>query len=142
MQFRRAWVEENCSNSVLNIITIGYILPSRLKPKITRHPMIISEYKDQHKDLALASCIHCLLSKNATEKVSWVYIRIFTGTKTTTKMKTNHRPMQAKSIPEERKVQNGDPRINKDISKCRGMAGVNRPTGCLSPYPNSSRKST
>ena len=69
MQFRRAWVEENCSNSVLNIITNGYILPFHLKPKLTRHPLIISKYKNQQKDLALASCIHSLLNKHAIEKV-------------------------------------------------------------------------
>ena len=61
MQFRRAWVEENCSSSVLNIITNGYVLPFHLKPKLTRHPLIISEYKNQQKDRALASCIQSLL---------------------------------------------------------------------------------
>ena len=69
MQFRRAWVEENCSNSILNIITNGYILLFHLKPKLTRHPLIISEYKNQQNDLALASCIHSLLNKHAIEKV-------------------------------------------------------------------------
>ena len=74
MQFRRAWVEENCSNSVLNIITNGYIHPFHLKPK---------------------------------------------QTKATTKMETSHRLKQAKSIPEDRKVQNGDPRVNKNVLKYR-----------------------
>ena len=69
MQFRRAWVEENCSSSILNIITNGYVLPFLLKPKLTRHPLIISEYKNQQKDRALASCIQSLLHKHAIEKV-------------------------------------------------------------------------
>ena len=69
MQFRRAWVEENSSSSVLNIITNGYVLPFRLKPKLTRHPLIISEYKNQQKDRALASCIQSFLHKHAIEKV-------------------------------------------------------------------------
>ena len=69
MQFRRAWVEENSSSSVLNIITNGYVLPFHLKPKITRHPLIISEYKNQQKDRALASCIQSLLHKHVIEKV-------------------------------------------------------------------------
>ena len=67
MQFMRAWVEENCSNSVLKIITNSYALPFRLKPRLTRHPLIISEYKDQHKDQA--SCIHSVLNKRAIEKL-------------------------------------------------------------------------
>ena len=69
MQFRRAWVEENCSSSVLNIIMNGYVLPFHLKPKLTRHPLIISEYKNQQKDRALASCIQSLLHKHVIEKV-------------------------------------------------------------------------
>ena len=69
MQFRRAWVEENSSSSVLNIVTNGYVLPFHLKPKLTRHPLIISEYKNQQKDRALASCIQSLLHKHAIEKV-------------------------------------------------------------------------
>ena len=69
MQFRRAWEEENSSSSVLNIITNGYVLPFHLKPKVTRHPLIISEYKNQQKDQALASCIQSLLHKHAIEKV-------------------------------------------------------------------------
>ena len=33
-------------------------------------------------------------------------------------METCHIFKQAKSIPEDRKIQDGNPRINKDISKC------------------------
>ena len=54
MKCRRAWVEENCSSSVFNMITSGFILPFRLKLRLTRHPLSILGYKDQHKDLALA----------------------------------------------------------------------------------------
>ena len=57
MQFRRAWVDENCSSSILNIIMNGYVLPFHLKPKLTRHPLIILENKNQQKDRALASSI-------------------------------------------------------------------------------------
>ena len=67
MQFRRAWVEENSSSSILNIITNGYVLAFQFKPKLTRHPLIISEYKNQQKDQALASCIQSLLHKHAIE---------------------------------------------------------------------------
>ena len=69
IQFRRAWVDENCSSSVLNIIRNGYVLPFHLKPKLTRHPLIISEYKNQQRDQALAFCIQSLLHKDAIENV-------------------------------------------------------------------------
>ena len=52
-------------------------------------------------------------------------------------METSHRLKQAKSIPEDRKIQDGDPRINKNILEYRGMGDINRPTRRLPPYSNS-----
>ena len=39
------------------------------KPKLARVPLIHSGYKAHQKDLALASCMQSLLSKNAIERV-------------------------------------------------------------------------
>ena len=39
-------------------------------------------------------------------------------------METSHRLKQAKSIPEDRKIQDGDPRINKNILEYRGMGDL------------------
>ena len=143
MQFRRAWVEENCSSSVLNFITNGYMLPFHLKPKLTRHPLIISEYKNQQKERALTSCIQSLLHKHAIEKVRnteslGFYSRLFLVPKQHTKqVETSHRLKQAKSIPEDRKIQDGNPRINKNILEYRGMGHINRPARRLPPYSRS-----
>ena len=52
-------------------------------------------------------------------------------------METIHRLKQAKSIPEDRKIQDGDPRIDKNIFEYRGMGDINRPTRRLPPYSNS-----
>ena len=141
LQFRRAWVEENCSSSILNIITNGYVLPFHLKTKLTRHPLIISEYKNQQKVRALASCIQSLLTKHVIEKVRKTeslgfYSRLFLVPKPS-KVETSHRLKQAKSIPEDRKIQDGDPRINKNILEYRGMGHINRPARRLPPYSNS-----
>ena len=80
--FRRDWLTNKCSQNVLNIITNGYVLPFRSKPNLIRFPLILSEYKAQQKDQALATCIQSLLSKNAIERVDNVkslgfYSRLF-----------------------------------------------------------------
>ena len=67
---------------MLNIITNGYVLPFLSKPNLVRFPLILSEYKAQQKDQALATCIQSLLSKNAIERVENVkslgfYSRLF-----------------------------------------------------------------
>ena len=80
--FRRDWLKNKCSQNVLNIITNGYVLPFLSKPNLVRFPLILSEYKAQQKDQALATCIQSLLSKNAIERVENVkslgfYSRLF-----------------------------------------------------------------
>ena len=80
--FKRDWLVNKCSQNVLNIITSGYVLPFRSKPNLIRFPLILSEYKAQQKDQALATCIQSLLSKNAIERVENVkslgfYSRLF-----------------------------------------------------------------
>ena len=80
--FKRDWLINKCSQNVLNIITNGYVLPFRSKPNLIRFPLILSEYKAQQKDQALATCIQSLLSKNAIERVENVkslgfYSRLF-----------------------------------------------------------------
>ena len=80
--FRRDWQTNKCSPNVLNIITNGYVLPFLSKPNLVRFPLILSEYKAQQKDQALATCIQSLLSKNAIERAENVkslgfYSRLF-----------------------------------------------------------------
>ena len=80
--FRRDWQTNKCSPNVLHIITNGYVLPFLSKPNLVRFPLILSEYKAQEKDQALATCIQSLLSKNAIERVENVkslrfYSRLF-----------------------------------------------------------------
>ena len=59
--FRRDWQTNKCSQNVLNIITNGYVLPFLSKPNLVKFPLILSEYKAQQKDQALATCIQSLL---------------------------------------------------------------------------------
>ena len=67
--FRRDWLTNKCSNSMLNIITNGYVLPFISKPNLVWAPLIQSGYKALQKELALTSCMQSLLSKNAIERV-------------------------------------------------------------------------
>ena len=75
--------------------------------------------------------------KSTKHRVSWFLQSPVSSPKATSKMATSHRLKQAKSIPEDRKIQDGDPRINKNILEYRGMGDINRPTRRLPPYSNS-----
>ena len=67
--FRRDWKINKCSDSVVNIITNGYVLPFISKPKLVRAPLIHSGYKALHKEQALTARSQSLLSKNVIERV-------------------------------------------------------------------------
>ena len=111
--FRRDWLTNKCSQNVLNIITNGYVLPFLSKPNLVRFPLILSEYKAQQKDQALATCIQSLLSKNAIERVENVKSpRVLQlpvpSTQASPKVQASHSPQQAQHFSTRRKVQNGN----------------------------------
>ena len=130
--FRRDWLTNKCSQNVLNIITNGYVLPFLSKPNLVRFPLILSEYKAQQKDQALATCIQSLLSKNAIERVENVkslgfYSRLFLVPKP--KVEASHRHKQAQHFSTRRKVQNGNSRVHHDLPDPRGVGIVDRSVG-------------
>ena len=75
--FKRDWLINKCSQNVLNIITNGYVLPFRSKPNLIRFPLILSEYKAQQKDQALATCIQSLIERVENVKSLGFYSRLF-----------------------------------------------------------------
>ena len=142
MPFRRAWVEENCSSSVLNIITNGYVLLFRLKPKLTRHPLIKSEYKNQQKDLAVASCIQSLLNKNAIEKVRnteslGFYSRLFLVPKPHQKWRPVIDLSRLNQFLRIERFKMETPESIRTSLNSGEWVNINRPTRCLPPYSNS-----
>ena len=134
--FRRDWQINECSDSVLYIITNGYVLPFVAKPKLVRAPLIHSSYKALHKEQALTSCIQ-FLSKNAIERVENVkslgfHSRLFQ----VPKVEASDRPKQAQCLPTCRKVQNGNTRVHQGLSDSRGMGVIGRLITHLPSHPH------
>ena len=97
---------------MLNIITNVSVLPLFMKPKLIRHPLIISGYTNNQKDLALAFCIQSLLTKNVikrVEKVRSLGFYSLSKAKASTEMEAVHRTKQAKPFSNSRKVQTETP---------------------------------
>ena len=138
--FRRDWLTNKCSQNVLNIITNGYVLPFRSKPNLIRFPLILSEYKAQQKDQALATCIQSLLSKNAIERVENVKSRVLQSpvpsTQASPKVEASHRLKQAQHFSTRGKVQNGNSRVHQDLPDPRGVGIVDRSVGRLPAHPH------
>ena len=139
--FRRDWLTNKCSQNVLNIITNGYVLPFLSKPNLVRFPLILSEYKAQQKDQALATCMQSLLSKNTIERVEnvkslGVLQSPVPSTQASPKVEASHRPKQAQHFSTRRKVQNGNSRVHQDLPDSRGVGIVNRSVGRLPAHPH------
>ena len=137
--FRRDWLTSKCSQNVLNIITNGYVLPFLSRPNLVRFPLILSEYKAQQKDQALATCIQSLLSKNAIERVENVkslgfYSRVFL----VPKPHQRWRPVVdlSRLNTTHRKVQNGYSRVHQDLLDSWGVGIVDRSVGRLPTHPH------
>ena len=138
--FRRDWLTNKCSQNMLNIITNGYVLPFLSKPNLVRFPLILSEYKAQQKDQALATCIQSLLSKNAIERVENVkslgfYSCLFLVPKPHQRWRPV-RPKQAQHFSTHRKAQNGNSRVHQDLPDSRGVGIVDRSVGRLPTHPH------
>ena len=131
--FKRNWLINKCSQNVLNIITNGYVLPFRSKPNLIRFPLILSEYKAQQKDQALATCIQSLLSKNAIERVENVkslgfYSRLFLVPKPHQRWRPVIDLSRLNTFLHVEKFKNGNSRVHQDFPGSRGVGIVPHPS--------------
>ena len=68
--FIKEWERQVAHTCHLDLLRLGYRLPFREHPKLSRIPCIISSYSDVDKNNVLSTSIQNLLSKNAIEKVN------------------------------------------------------------------------
>ena len=138
--FRTGWLANKCSESVLNIITNGYVLPFFSKPNLVRAPLIRSGYKALQKDQALASypvsSVKECTGKGGKCKISRVLQSPISSTQASPKVEASNRPKQAQHLPTCRKVQNGNTRVHQDLSDFKGMGIFDRPIRRLPSHPH------
>ena len=68
-EFWERWAALGVSPKVISVVRLGYILPFRSRPFLTRKPTITSWYVDPHRNSYLLEALHQLLNKNAVELV-------------------------------------------------------------------------
>ena len=66
------WQTLGATNRVVQILKEGYVLPFKVRPKLTRTPIIVSGYANALRQDSLEEALHALLAKNAVEKVTQV----------------------------------------------------------------------
>ena len=68
--FINEWEKQGAHPFHLDLLRLGYRLPFREHPRLSRTPCIISSYSEVDKNNALSTSIQSLLTKNAIEKVN------------------------------------------------------------------------
>ena len=135
--FEKRMARRRLLNNVLNTFTNGSIFPFINKPILAKQPLILSSYKDQIKDLALASCIHFpVKAHNRVSRkiqVSWVLQSPVSSSKVSSEMEGNHRPKQATHFLECREILNRNTRVHKCHCKSREWVSSRPPSHSLPP---------
>ena len=67
--FWKVWLELGAGPKVTHILREGYLLPFRIRPRLTRYPTVVSCYVNPHRDSYLMEALHQLIDKNAVELV-------------------------------------------------------------------------
>ena len=67
-KFWQVWAQKGSSPGVVSILKEGYSLPFRIKPPLTRIPLIRSGYANPLRDRYLQEALHSLLQKQAIER--------------------------------------------------------------------------
>ena len=67
--FWQIWLERGAGPKIVQILREGYTLPFRIRPNLTRSPIVISRYANPHRNSYLLEALHQLIDKNAIELV-------------------------------------------------------------------------
>ena len=67
--FWQVWLSQGSNPRVVSILKEGYSLPFKVRPPLSRSPVIISHYADPVKNKRLKESLQALIQKQAVEKV-------------------------------------------------------------------------
>ena len=132
-RLHKCWEKRKALGSSPKIVTTlreGNTLPFRFRPNLTRSPTGISNYHNPAKQANLLEALYQLVNKNAVEPVEnqnseFLQPAIF-GTQTQQPVETYPGPEHLEHLFEQRVVQDGDPRDNKNLRTGRGVGHFHR----------------
>ena len=118
--FWRTWTSWGSSPRVVSILKEGSALPFKIKPPLTRSPMIVSSYANPLRDFHLQEPLHSLLQKLVVEKVRVrsslaFYNRLFLVPKPHNQVASHTGSKHLEPIPEGKGIQDGYPRVHTAV---------------------------
>ena len=68
-QYAKVWHNLHVHPRVVGLLNEGYLLPFKIRPKLSKIPLILSHYRNAHKEKILTDTVQDLLQKGAITKV-------------------------------------------------------------------------
>ena len=128
---------------VVSLLQHGYRLDFKFLPKLSKIPLILSEYHNKNKDGALHEAVQAMLTKKGDSSCkkthySGILQQTVSGTKTHESVATSNRSKYGKSPVTCADIQDGNSRIYQEIDLKRGLGHLDRPHRRLFSCPNTS----
>ena len=127
--FSETWLSLGSNPRVVSILKDGYNLPFKMRPPLTRSPMIVSGYANPHRNKYFKEALQSLITKQAVH-----------SSQTKQQMASNLGFEQTQSFPPLGNFQNRNSRDNQTFPSTGGMGHIARFQRCLFPYSHQSKE--
>ena len=138
--FWQTWLDLGAGPKVVQILKEGYALPFRIRPKLTRSPVVKLLCKSPQEQLPAGGITSAYSQKccrtSKTSNISGVFQPTISSPKGQQQVEAHTRSEQTESFPQDREIQNGDTGNHQNVPPTRGVGHLNRLQGCLLPYTN------
>ena len=67
--FAQVWCHFFAHPRIVKVLSEGYLLPFKIRPKLSKKPLILSHYRDEAKEIFLKNAVSDLLKKGAITRV-------------------------------------------------------------------------
>ena len=127
--FWQVWLSLGANPRVVSILKEGYSLPFKIRPPLSRSPIIVSHYSDPVKNKHLKESLQALILKQAVGKghgpfFPGVLQPIISGSKTQQQVEAHPRPQSSEFVPSVSLLQNGNPRDHQTLPSKRGVGHI------------------
>ena len=125
-KFWQVWQRLGANPWAVSILKEGYSLPFKMRPPLTRFPIIQSGYANPARNLSLKEALTSLTGKLVVELVLVrsslaLYNRLFLVPKTGKQWEAYSRSESVKPVPQNRHLQNGNAGNDPDLTTKRGV---------------------
>ena len=136
-KFWQVWLSLGSNPRVVSILQEGYNLPFKMRPPLTRSPLVVSGYANPLKNSYLNKALQSLSQKRAI--LTSLLQLVIPSPKTSKLVETYFSPKHLKLVPESGHFQNGNTRDHQALLAARRVGHVPGLQRCLFTHSHQSQ---